>query len=60
MFLLYAKFHGQKKFKALDLATGVQVNNLIHATLIPSENLGKVEQIIAENMGVQFKIKKAF
>lgn len=60
MYLLYAKFEGQKMFRALDLSQGVQVKNLIYATLIPSENLGKVDEIIKENKGVEFKIKKAF
>jgi len=55
---LYAKFQGQKKFLPLDLSTGLQVFNLIHATLIPYENLGKVQEIICQNKDVQFKIKK--
>lgn len=36
---VYAKFIDQKTFKALDLTTGCQVNNLIRATIIPAENL---------------------
>jgi hypothetical protein len=56
---IYAKFAGQTKFQPLDLSTGQQVINLIHATLIPAENLGKVQQIIEYNKDVKFEIKKA-
>jgi hypothetical protein len=56
---IYAKFAGQTKFQALDLSTGQQVINLIHATLIPAENLGKVQQIIEDNKDVKFEIRKA-
>lgn len=53
---LYAKFEGQNKFKALDLSNGSQVKNLIYSTMIPAENLGKIEQIIKDNKETQFKI----
>ena len=56
---IYAKFAGQTKFQALDLSTGQQVINLIYATLIPAENLGKVQQIIDDNKEVKFEIRKA-
>jgi hypothetical protein len=55
---LYAKFEGQNKFKALDLSKGLQVENLIYATMIPSENLGKIDQIIKDNTETEFKIVK--
>jgi hypothetical protein len=55
---LYAKFSFQNKFKALDLDKGTQVENLIYATMIPAENLGKIDQIIKDNSEIQFKIIK--
>ena len=42
---LYAKFEGQKRFKPLDLSTGEQVTNLIHATMIPEENFDPPDEI---------------
>jgi hypothetical protein len=56
-YFLYAKFEGQDKFKALDLTEGIQVNNLIRATMIPSEKLGYIEDIIRDNPNVEFKVK---
>ena len=56
---IYAKFAGQTKFQPLDLSTGQQVINLIYATLIPAENLGKVQDIINDNKEVKFEIRKA-
>jgi hypothetical protein len=55
---LYAKFEGQNKFKALDLSNGSQVENLIYSTMIPGENLGKIDQIIKDNTETEFKIVK--
>lgn len=55
---LYAKFSFQNKFKALDLQNNTQVENLIYATMIPSENLGKVEEIIRDNKDIKFKLVK--
>jgi len=56
---VYAKFQGQKRFLPLDLSTGLQVINLIHATLIPAENLDKLKEAISDNKDVEFKIIKA-
>jgi hypothetical protein len=55
---LYAKFSFQNKFKALDLTNSTQVENLFYATMIPSENLEKINNIIKENPDVKFKIVK--
>jgi hypothetical protein len=55
---LYAKFSFQNRFKALDLDKGTQVENLIYATMIPSENLGKIKKIIEDNSEIKFKIVK--
>ena len=38
---VYAKFKDQSTFKAIDCDKGIQVNNLIFATIIESENIGK-------------------
>lgn len=55
---LYAKFEGQRQFKALDINRGIQVTNLIYATIVPSHNLDKLQTIIKENKEVEFKIVK--
>jgi hypothetical protein len=55
---IYAKFKGQTKFEALDLSTGGQVKNLIRATLVTEDNIGKVQKIIEDNKEVQFEIRK--
>jgi hypothetical protein len=46
---IYAKFDGQKTFKALDLSTGAQVNNLIRATVIRHFELEKVKDLVRLN-----------
>ena len=55
---IYAKFQGQKKFKALDLSTGAQVKNLIYATMITKSEIPKVQKIIKDNKEVEFEIRK--
>lgn len=55
---IYAKFEGQTKFEALDLSTGAQVKNLIRATLVDENNIGKVQKIIDDNKDVKFEIRK--
>ena len=55
---VYAKYKFQNNFMPLDLENGTQVINLIHASMIPSENLGKIKQIIEDNKDIKFKIVK--
>lgn len=55
---LYAKFDGQKQFKALDLSTGAQVGNLIYATLVPAENLGRLKDAIQKQPGAKLEIRE--
>ena len=59
---LYAKLIGQPKFKAIDIDRGIQVNNLIFATMVPQERLGVLKELVklesTDNPNVQFKIKK--
>lgn len=43
-FRLYAKFNQDTQFKAVDCEAGKQVMNLIYATIIPAENLGKLTE----------------
>ena len=43
-FRLYAKFNQDTQFKAIDCENGRQVGNLIYATIIPAENLGKLTE----------------
>jgi len=39
MFRLYAKMDGQKRFQAVDWNNGVQVNNLIYASIFTAEEV---------------------
>jgi hypothetical protein len=56
---VYAKFDGQKKFKALDLSTGLQVNNLIRATLVHESSMKGVFELIELNKNTcSMKVKK--
>jgi hypothetical protein len=43
---VYVKFPDMKTFKALDISRGATVDNLISATVIESENLGKTESFL--------------
>lgn len=43
---IYAKFPDMSKFKALDISKGAPVDNLIYATLINSEELGKAKEYL--------------
>ena len=55
---LYAKFPEQNRYKPLDLATGTQVTNLIHATMIPEWKLKWLEDMYTENPEISFKLEK--
>ena len=56
---LYAKFEGQKQFKPVDLSTGNQVTNLIHATMIPEDKIENLKDALSENEPeIEFKIVK--
>jgi hypothetical protein len=46
MYRIYAKFTDIKTFKALDISRGVPVDNLIHATILNSEELGKAQDYL--------------
>lgn len=39
---IYAKRHGEKRFYAMDVGRGVQVGNLIYATILNEEEKDKV------------------
>ena len=56
---VYAKFNDQKQFKPLDLSTGQQVTNLIYATLIPAENLGRLKEAIQGQKDAEIQIREA-
>jgi hypothetical protein len=49
---LYAKFEGQNRFKPLDIQAGVQVTNLIYATIISEFELEKVKDLVRLNANV--------
>lgn len=56
---IYAKFPGQNQFRPLDLSTGQQVINLIHATLLNEYEIHIFNKICKDNEDVQFKLIKA-
>ena len=43
---IYAKLPGQNKFSPMDWGKGVQVTNLIYATLIPEQNLDRAKNAL--------------
>lgn len=58
LYRVYAKFNGQKQFKPLDLSTGQQVTNLIYATLVPAENLGRLKDAIQGQQDAKIEIRE--
>jgi hypothetical protein len=54
---VYAKFPNMGTFKALDLSNGAPVNNLIYATIIEKENLGKTEDYLKLVKGDQPEVQ---
>jgi len=59
---VYAKSSDMKRFKAVDLATGNVVANLIHATIIPAWQLESlkiyIEEVKQDQPELEFKIEK--
>jgi hypothetical protein len=49
---LYAKFDGQNRFKPVDIQSGVQVTNLIYATIIREFELEKLKDLVRLNSNV--------
>ena len=45
MYRLYAKGKDQKQFKAMDYHGGVQVNNLIYATVFGDDQLDSLKKV---------------
>jgi len=46
---LYGKFTGEKRFRPMDYNKGIQVSNLIHATLFTPEEMDSLKGIHALN-----------
>ncbi len=61
--IVMVKFSDNKNFKAMDIQKGVQVNNLMHATLIKRSKLDELvkqlEEIPLTEENITFKIVKA-
>lgn len=59
---VYAKFEGQNKFKPLDLSTGQQVTNLIHATMVSQSRLydlkSYLDEVKQDQPEIEFKLEK--
>lgn len=62
MLLIYAKTRDQKRFYALDVHKGVQVMNLIFATMWKDEEREHVESLVreleAQGKDVVFEIRR--
>ncbi len=58
-YIVYAKFKGQKSFKACDINEGRQVGNLIYATLIENtkENQTKLQRLADLNKDSQLVLQ---
>jgi len=56
---IYAKLPGQKKFSPMDWSKGVQVTNLIYATLVPAHNLERAKVAITkvDYPGIKLEIR---
>lgn len=61
VYLVYGSYKG-RKFKAMDINAGVQVNNLIYATMFYPESLDnlkvELEKIEKANPNWKFEIRK--
>ena len=61
VYLVYGSYKGGK-FKAMDVNNGVQVGNLIYATMFYPESLDKLkvelEKIMKDNSDWAFEIRK--
>ncbi len=57
MFHLYAKFPGDRTFKAMDYNAGRQVGNLIRATLLTAAQCEQVAKSFDLNPGVKFEFR---
>lgn len=61
VYLVYGSYKGGK-FKAMDVNAGVQVNNLIYATMFYPESLdslkAELEKIEKDNLDWKFEVRK--
>lgn len=57
---IYAKLENQKQFKALDVVNGMQVGNLLYATVYKElENAKKdYNYLVENNQNITFEIRK--
>jgi hypothetical protein len=59
---IYSKMDDQKKFSPVDWAEGVQVVNLIHATIVPEGFFKKAKEVLSEsvkmNKGMTFQLRE--
>lgn len=58
---IYCKFSDQARFKAMDWANGYQVDNLLYATVIDTEDRGRAESALERtakiNPGTEFQLR---
>lgn len=57
--ITYCKYGNQSHFKAFDINRGIQVNNLIYATMIEptNENKAKLQELADLNKDITLKIQ---
>jgi hypothetical protein len=59
---IYSKMDDQKRFSPVDWAEGVQVVNLIHATIIPEDFFNKAKDVLTKsvlmNKGMTFQLRE--
>jgi hypothetical protein len=59
MYHIYIKATDMKKFKAMDLSTGCEVDKLIYASMIPDEKAEPLLQKLKTSYpSYEFKLKK--
>lgn len=57
VYTISAKTEGQKRFKALDVKEGIQVDKLFYATMFSREEAYRVCKMLQEkNPAIQFKV----
>jgi hypothetical protein len=59
---IYSKMLNQKRFSPVDWAEGIQVVNLIHATIVPEDFFNKAIDVLAKsalmNKGITFQLRE--
>ena len=58
-YLVYAKLKEEKRYRAMDINEGNQVGNLIYATMLNTEEVGRIlPELKQENPHCDFQARK--